>query len=74
MATPRFARVRAWRWQGRLGTNGHTALGSVTLNTEGPQRRELFFEREALETQAGVERGQMYNIAGAALDQRSRST
>jgi hypothetical protein len=57
-----------WRWQARLGSNGHTALGNITLNTEGPKRREIFFEREALETRAGVERGQMYNFAGAAVD------
>lgn len=58
-----------WRWQARLGTNGDTALGSISLNTEGPNRREIFFEREALETRAGVEREQMYNFAGAAADQ-----
>jgi hypothetical protein len=34
-----------WRWQARLGTNGDTALGSISLNTEGPNRREIFFER-----------------------------
>lgn len=57
-----------WRWQARLGSNGDTALGGISLNTEGPRRRELFFEREALETRTGVERGQMYNLAGAAVD------
>lgn len=58
----------SWRWHARIGSNGHTALGSMSLNTEGPNRRELFFEREALETRAGVERRQMYNFLGAALD------
>ncbi len=58
-----------WRWRVKLGSNGHTALGSIGLNTEGPNRREIFFEREALETRAGVERRQMYNFAGAAFDQ-----
>lgn len=58
-----------WRWQGRMGSNGHTVLGSASLNTEGPQRREIFFERELLETRGGTERGQMYNFLGAAIDQ-----
>lgn len=58
-----------WRWQARLGTNGHTALGSASFHTEGPQRREVFFERELLETEAGVARRQMYNYLGAAIDQ-----
>ncbi|NYZ64042.1 hypothetical protein [Luteimonas deserti] len=58
-----------WRWQVKLGTNGHTALGGATLHTEGPHRREVFFERELLETEAGVARRQIYNYLGAAIDQ-----
>lgn len=57
-----------WRWQAKLGSNGHTALGSASLNTEGTNRREIFFERELLETRSGTERGQMYNVLGAAID------
>ncbi|UWX03525.1 hypothetical protein H1235_10735 [Pseudoxanthomonas sp. NC8] len=58
----------SWRWQGRVGSNGHTLLGGATLNTDGPRRREIFFERELLETEAGVKRGQVYNLVGAAID------
>lgn len=58
----------SWRWQGRAGTNGHTLLGSATLNTDGPRRREIFFERELLETEAAVKRGQVYTLLGAAID------
>lgn len=58
----------AWRWQARLGSNGHTVLGSASIHTEGPRRREVFFERELLETRAGIERRQMYNFLGAAID------
>lgn len=58
-----------WRWQVKAGGNGDTALGSASLNTEGPHRREIFFERELLDTQVGVERKQMYNLVGAAIDQ-----
>ncbi|HET6395851.1 MAG TPA: hypothetical protein VFF91_03310 [Pseudoxanthomonas sp.] len=57
-----------WRWQARAGSNGHTALGGATLHTEGPRRRELFFERDLLETESGVARRQMYNYLGAAVD------
>lgn len=58
----------AWRWQARIGSNGHTALGSASMHTEGPRRREVFFERELLETRAGIGRRQMYNFLGAAID------
>lgn len=57
-----------WRWQFRLGSNGDTALGSASLHTEGPHRREILFEREVLETEAGLERRQMYNFIAAAMD------
>jgi hypothetical protein len=57
-----------WRWQFKLGSNGDTALGSASLHTEGPQRREIFFERERLETEAAVARNQMHNFLGAAID------
>lgn len=57
-----------WRWEFRAGGNGHDMLGSASLHTEGPHRREVFFERELLETQAGIARRQMYNFLGAAID------
>ena len=58
----------SWRWQFKIGSNGHTVLGSASLHTEGSARRELFLERELLETEAGVTRRQMVDFAGAAID------
>lgn len=58
-----------WRWRVSPGTNGDILLGSAALNTEGPRRRELFIERDLLETRLGVERGQVVTFLGAAIDQ-----
>lgn len=57
-----------WRWRVSPGTNGDQLLGSAAMNTEGPRRRELFIERELLETQQGVEREQVVTFLGAAID------
>lgn len=57
-----------WRWRISPGTNGDTLLGSAALNTEGVGRRELFIERDLLETRAGVEREQVVTFIGAAVD------
>lgn len=58
-----------WRWRVDAGTNGDTLLGSAALHTEGPSRREVFIERELLETRQGTLDGQMYTFLGAAIDQ-----
>jgi len=57
-----------WRWQARAGSNGHALLGSASVHTEGPSRLEAFFERDLVETQAGIRRGQVYDFAAAAID------
>ncbi|NZA27763.1 hypothetical protein H0E84_15395 [Luteimonas sp. SJ-92] len=58
-----------WRWQARVGSNGDDLIGSASLHTEGPHRRELFVERDLLETRGGTELGRMSTFAGAAIDQ-----
>jgi hypothetical protein len=58
----------SWRWQARAGSNGDDVLGSASFHTEGPRRRELFVERELLETEAGIRDGQVVTFAGAAID------
>ena len=58
----------SWRWQARIGSNGHQLLGSATFNTDGPRRREIFIERDLLETGSGLARGQVHTFAGAAID------
>lgn len=58
-----------WRWRADVGTNGDAVLGSASLHTEGERRREVFIERELLETREGTRRGQMFTFLGAAFDQ-----
>ena len=56
-----------WRWKARVGTNGHTVLGSASLRTSD-WRREFFIEREIVETPTGLDKGIYYTFAGASLD------
>jgi len=56
-----------WRWRARVGTNGHTALGSAGLRTDD-WRQEYFVEREVVETRQGLDRGIYYTFAGASFD------
>jgi hypothetical protein len=57
-----------WLWDGKLGGNGHTVLGAFSVHSQDPWRKELFVERETLETREGVRRGLAQTFAGAALD------
>lgn len=56
-----------WRWRARVGSNGHTVLGSAGLRTED-WRQEYFVEREVVETRQGLDRGIYYTFAGASFD------
>jgi hypothetical protein len=56
-----------WRWRARVGTNGHTVLGSATMRTSD-WRHEFFVEREIVETPIGLDQGIYYTFAGASLD------
>lgn len=65
----RFADTGArWKWNGSLGTNGDTWLGSASIHNEQPRRQEYFLEREIVETPLGLERGIHSTFAGAAYD------
>jgi hypothetical protein len=55
-----------WRWKARVGTDGHTVLGSASLRTSD-WRREFFIEREIVETPLGLDKGVYYTFAGASL-------
>ena len=56
-----------WRWKARIGTDGHTVLGSATLRTSDWQR-EFFIERDIVETPIGLDKGIYYTFTGASLD------
>ncbi len=65
----RFAETGAdWTWTGTVGTNGDTALGSVSVHNDAPFRQEYFVERERVETAQGLDQDIYYTFAGAALD------
>lgn len=57
-----------WSWNGQVGTDGHTVLGSVNIADTSRYRKEFFVERDILETPRGVAEGIYYTFAGAALD------
>lgn len=59
-----------WRWQARIGTNGRTVLGSATLRATD-WSKEIFVEREIVETPRGLDRGIYYTFAGASTDLRA---
>lgn len=65
----RFADTGArWKWNGSLGTDGHTWLGNASIHTDEARRQEYFVEREILETPLGLDRGLYYTFLGAAYD------
>jgi len=64
----RFAdRNDRWLWNGQVGTDGDTVLGSASLVREMPNRQEYFVERDILETPRGIQ-GLYYTFVGAAFD------
>lgn len=61
-------RAGGWSWSGQVGTDGHTVLGAFNLAEASRWRKEIFVERDMLETPLGVSEGLYYTFAGAALD------
>ncbi|HSI19245.1 MAG TPA: hypothetical protein VK980_15850 [Sphingomonas sp.] len=57
-----------WQWHARVGTDGDTIIGSISLNDTRPFRKELFVERDLVETRQGLQRGIYATFVGAALD------
>jgi hypothetical protein len=57
-----------WKWNGALGTDGDTWLGSASIHNDAPRRQEYFVERSIVETPQGLDRGIYSTFAGAAYD------
>jgi hypothetical protein len=57
-----------WQLRARVGTDGHSLIGSVSLNDRARIRKELFVERDIVETRQGLDRGLYSTFAGAAVD------
>ena len=56
-----------WLWRARVGTDGHTWLGSANLRS-ADWSKEFFVEREIVETPRGINEGIYYTFAGASFD------
>lgn len=57
-----------WAWNAQIGTDGDTVLGSANVADTSRWRKELFVERDILETPRGVDEGIYYTFGGLALD------
>lgn len=60
--------VGEWKWKASVGTDGDTLIGSATVHDGARFRKELFVERDIVETPIGVDRGIYYTFAGATID------
>ncbi len=56
-----------WLWKARVGTNGKTWVGSANIRMRD-WSKELFLEREVVETRRGVDEGVYYTFVGASVD------
>lgn len=68
-----FARVAGpiggdWTALAQVGTDFDTVIGSVSLHDEAAFRKELFVERDIVETRQGLALGLYSTFAGASLD------
>jgi len=57
-----------WQWKARIGTDGDTVIGSLSVNDTAAMRKELFVERDIVETRQGLQRGIYATFVGAAID------
>jgi len=57
-----------WQWHARVGTDGDTVIGSVAVNDTRPLRKEIFVERDLVETRLGLQRGIYATFLGATVD------
>jgi hypothetical protein len=61
-------KTAGWSWAAKVGTDGHTALGSVSVHDDARWRKELFVERDVVETPSGVAGDLHYTLVGASVD------
>jgi hypothetical protein len=57
-----------WKWRADIGTDGRSLLGNAALISERGLRRELFLERDIVETRLGVERSLYHSFLGGTVD------
>ena len=57
-----------WQLRGRVGTDGDSVIGGLSLNDDARFRKEFFVERDIVETPQGLDLGLYSTFAGAAVD------
>jgi len=60
--------MSGWTLQTRAGTDGHTVIGSLSAHDDAKLRKEVFIERDIIETALGLDQGIYTTFAGAAID------
>lgn len=58
---------KSWLWRAKVGTDGNTVIGSATVRT-ADWSKEIFIEREIVETRQGVDDGIYYTFVGGSFD------
>lgn len=61
-------RAGGWTWAARVGTDGDNLIGSASVYDDSRFRKELFVERDIVETPLGLQRHLYSTFGGAAID------
>ena len=57
-----------WDFTARIGTDGDNVIGAISVNDNSRFRKEVFVERDVVETPLGLDREIYSTFAGAAID------
>ncbi|MES2253701.1 MAG: hypothetical protein V4559_01525 [Pseudomonadota bacterium] len=57
-----------WKWNGAVGTDGRTILGSGSVYAQSSFRQEYFLNRDLVETPLGQSRGIYFTFLGGSYD------
>jgi hypothetical protein len=57
-----------WKLQARIGTDGDRVIGGISAHDDAAFRKELFVERDLVETARGLDQEIYTTFAGAAVD------
>jgi hypothetical protein len=61
-------RIGDWQLRARVGTDGDSVIGALSLNDQASVRKEFFVERDIVETAMGLDLGLYSTFVGAAVD------
>ena len=57
-----------WQLRARVGTDGDSLIGAASLNDDSRFRKEVFVERDIVETRQGLDRGLYSTFIGGSVD------